>query len=39
MIAHIINIIFSISLGFLMGIWWAGAHIEYMEGEKEHGNK
>lgn len=37
MIAHTINTIFSTSLGFLMGIWWAGAHMNFMEGSKHNG--
>lgn len=37
MIAYIINTVFSISLGFLMGIWWAGAHMNFMEGGKHNG--
>lgn len=37
MIAHIITTVFSISLGFLMGIWWAGAHMNFMEGGKYNG--
>lgn len=37
MIAHIINTVFSISLGFLMGIWWAGAHMNFMKGEQHNG--
>ena len=37
MIAHIINTVFAVSIGFLMGIWWAGAHMKFMEGGEGNG--